>query len=114
MTFFFALLFSLPAFAGEFPTCRAEMNDAVNNVVAREEWEKDMYVGSISDGVNPAVLISTSAGDNKIMSLWVREKTGGNPNGMFSFVDLSSGREQYLRFYMASGMSVGVTCSWRN
>lgn len=114
MSTFFALLFSLSAFAGEFPNCRAEMNDALNNVVARDEWEEDMHLGSISDGVNPAVLISTSAGDNKVMSLWVREKAEGNPNGMFSFVDLSSGREQYLRFYMASGMSVGVTCSWRD
>lgn len=112
MSFLFALLFSPLALAGEFPHCRAEMNDAVNTVVARSEWEQDLYIGSISDGVGPAVLISTSAGDNKVMSLWVREKAEGNPNGMFSFVDLSSGREQYLRFYMASGMSVGVTCAW--
>ncbi len=106
------LLFPFVAEAGEFPHCRAEMNNEVNEVLATTEWEEDVYIGSISDGANPAVLISTSAGNEKIMSLWVRDKSERYPNGMFSFVDLSNGKDQYLRFYMANGLSVGVTCRW--
>ena len=108
------IILALPqlAMAGEFPACQAELNDEMNQVLARTEWQEQVYLGSISDGVNRPILISTSAGNDKVMSLWVREKSEGNPNGMFSFVDLSSGKEQYLRFYMANGQSVGVRCLW--
>lgn len=93
------------------PLCKAELNDPVNTLVNKTEWRQDLYLGSIG-GATQTVLISTSLGNDKIMSLWVREKREENQAGMFSFVDLSSGRDQYMRFYMADGYSVGVTCRW--
>ncbi len=65
------------------------------------------------EGASVPVLITTSVGNNKIMSLWVREKREQSQAGMFSFVDLSSGTEQFLKFYMADGYAVAVTCIWK-
>ncbi|MGE0632075.1 MAG: hypothetical protein AB7O96_06685 [Pseudobdellovibrionaceae bacterium] len=104
--------FCLQAFevrAQDLPFCQAELNNEFNEVIAKNEWREDLFIGAI-EGATQTVLISTSVGNDKIMSLWVREKTPSRPNGLFSFVDLSSGRKQYSRFYMADGFSVGVTC----
>lgn len=92
------------------PFCKAELNDELNNPLAKLEWQENLFMGSMRTP-SQTILITTSAGNEKIMSLWVREKKD-KPNGMFSFVDLSSKREQYLRFYMSDGYSVGVTCRW--
>lgn len=109
---FTALFFQiLEAKAEGLPSCYAELNNEFNEVIAKQEWTEDLYIGSI-EGASQVVLISTSLGENQIMSLWVREKTSSRPNGLFSFVDLSSGRKQYSRFYKADGYSVGVTCQW--
>lgn len=107
------LLFSAPALAdspGGLPRCKAEVRDEVNMTVSSLEWKQDLFIGKIH-GASQPILISTSVGDHQIMSLWVREDKA-IPNGMFSFVDLSSGREQYYRFYMADRFSVLVTCQW--
>lgn len=94
------------------PFCTAELNDPFSfTVVAKTEWREDFFIGEI-EGATQTVLITTSLGYDQIMSLWVREKRQSNQAGMFSFVDLSSGKPQYLRFYMADGYSVGVTCQW--
>lgn len=107
LLFAFCLTCNL-ALAGEIPTCRATLNDNVNSTLSELTWKQDFFTGFLKGASNP-VLITTSMGDDKIMSLWVREKAE-KAAGMFSFVDLSSGREQYMRFYMADGFSVGVTC----
>jgi hypothetical protein len=93
------------------PSCRAELNDENNMLIQKIEWREKLFMGSIEGATRP-VLITTSLGDHQIMSLWVREKTNTEPYGLFSFVDLSSGREQYLRFYMSNRFSVGVTFVW--
>ena len=96
---------------GGLPKCQAEVRDDVNATVSTLEWRQDLFIGAI-EGASQTILISTSLGNDKIMSLWVREKKDSHPNGMFSFVDLSSGREQYFRFYMADRFSVLVKCIW--
>ena len=96
---------------GGLPKCKAELNDEFNQLISKSEWKENLYLGSLT-GASQAVLISTSLGNDQIMSLWVREKQEKKQVGMFSFVDLSSGKDQYLRFYMADGYSVGVTCKW--
>lgn len=112
-TLFAALLFltSTLAFADEGrPVCVAELNDEVNTPVFRVEWSEVLYMGAVRTPTR-TILVSTSLGDNKVMSLWVRDKRE-KPNGMFSFLDLSTGRDQYMRFYMDDGFSLGVTCRW--
>jgi hypothetical protein len=114
MKTFSLLLFFLSssAFANEgLPHCKASLHDSVNQTVNSKEWQESLYLGSLG-GATHTVLISTSLGHEQIMSLWVREKKEKDQAGMFSFVDLSSGKEQYMRFYMADGYSVSVTCRW--
>jgi len=93
------------------PACAAKLIDSIGMPISSLKWKEDFFMGSIS-GASNTVLISTSLGYDQVMSLWVREKKESNPAGMFSFVDLSSGRSQYLNFYMADGYSVAVTCVW--
>lgn len=110
---FLAQLFATPAIASEqggLPLCKAEVRDEMNQTVSSLVWREDLFIGKI-EGASQPILISTSLGDNKIISLWVREPKEF-PNGMFSFVDLSTGREQYFRFYMADRSSVQVICQW--
>lgn len=117
MGIFFVLatfLFSANVFALEpegTPYCRADLSDTIGVVVTEMEWQQDLFMGKIA-GASVPVLISTSEGDNQVMSLWVREDVAGYPNGMFSFVDLSDGREHGMRLYMRDGFSVGVKCRW--
>lgn len=111
--FLVAMVVSFPVLAsdkGGLPSCKAELNDDLNTPVARLDWKEDLYMGSVSTPTR-GILITTSLGNNQVMSLWVRDKQN-KPNGMFSFVDLSSGKDQYLRFYMDDGYSLGVTCRW--
>ena len=110
----FDLMTAFICFAKEnkgIPNCRAELNDSVNTPLSKISWKKDFFQGEINGASSP-VLITTSLGNNQIMSLWVREKKIKDFAGMFSFVDLSSGREQYMRFYMSDQYSVGVHCQW--
>lgn len=107
---FVILMFPPLSFAAE-PGCRAQLNNEVNQVITQISWNGSFYMG-VMEGATYPVLITTSLGNDQIMSLWVREKRTSNQAGMFSFVDLSSGKEQYLRFYMQDGYSVGVTCQW--
>jgi hypothetical protein len=113
--FLFFIFGTLASFAGEnpgLPLCQAELRNDMNTTIAKTNWNQDFYMGHL-EGATNAVLITTSLGNDQIMSLWVREKRQANQAGMFSFVDLSSGREQYMRFYMADGYSVLVNCKWQ-
>ncbi len=90
-------------------SCRAELNNEVNTIVGQAQWQDPFYMGAI-EGDGMAFLVTTSLGNNDIMSLWVREKKLDGKAGMFSFVDLSSGRDQYSRYYVENGFSIGVVC----
>lgn len=70
------------------------------------------FYGSFFWVATTSILISTSVGNDIIMSLWCVKKIKGQA-GMFLFVDLSSGKEQFLKFYMADSYSVAVTCIWK-
>lgn len=93
------------------PSCKAELKDENNTLVSKVEWQEDLFMGHL-EGATLPMLITTSVGNDKVMSLWVREKKQKNEAGMFSFVDLSSGKEQFLKFYMSDGYAVAVTCQW--
>jgi len=106
-------LFGAVAFAEPGPACKALMLDTQNTPVAKLEWKETVFIGMISgDGLG--IKISTSLGNNQVMSLWIREKREPYPNGAFSFVDLSSGREQKNALYLSNGYHVEVTCRWEN
>lgn len=107
----FAIISTKALSADAFPKCHAELRDENNNLISESKWQEDLYMGHL-EGATIPILITTSAGNNKIMSLWVREKKTEGQAGMFSFVDLSSGKEQFLKFYMADQFSVAVTCNW--
>lgn len=113
-TLIFVLSFlSASAFAEAGPACKALMLDSQNTPVAKKEWKETVFIGIIEgDGIG--IRISTSLGDNQIISLWIREKREPYPNGAFSFVDLSSGREQKNALYLANGYHIEVTCRWEN
>lgn len=102
------LCFAIAAEAKSLPVCRAELSDDLNNSISQIEWQQELYMGVIQGAPVP-VLISASVGDQNMMSIWVREKTA-DPNGVFSFMDLSSGREMSMRFYMANRYSVEIRC----
>ena len=113
ITFFTCLLLlnSVAVASPSLPACHAELKDENNGLVSKIQWQEDLFMGHLEGASNP-VLITTSVGNDKIMSLWVREKKEQNQAGMFSFVDLSSGKEQFLKFYMADKYAVAVTCQW--
>ncbi|MFA6237956.1 MAG: hypothetical protein WC635_11550 [Bacteriovorax sp.] len=107
-----ALLLSSTAFAGEnLPVCHAQLFDEYNTLVSEAEWQEDLFMGTL-EGASVPTLITTSVGNDKVMSLWVREEREEGQAGMFSFVDLSSGKEQFLKFYMADKFAVAVSCIW--
>lgn len=112
LSFLFAACLSSPAFAETtLPSCHAQLMDEYNGVVSESKWQEDLYMGHLEGATTP-ILITTSVGNDKIMSLWVREKKTERQAGMFSFVDLSSGKEHFLKFYMADKYAVAVTCVW--
>lgn len=110
----FVMLLSVPSFADQQtqgPLCISKMFDEYNYPVAEKKWMQHVFVGMIeANGLG--VKISTSLGNDQIMSLWIRDKRTPNPNGAFAFVDLSSGREQKNALYLANGYHVEVTCRW--
>ena len=92
--------------------CKAEINDDVGQPLGDSAWVEETYIGHI-ETPGRVILISTSMGFDKQMSLWVREKTQSPyPWGMYTFMDFTSGRPQYGRFYLPNGISVGVTCEF--
>lgn len=107
-----ALLVSSSTFAENLPSCHAELFDEYNTLISEVKWQEDLFMGTLL-GASVPTLISTSVGNDKVMSLWVREDLEDGQAGMFSFVDLSSGKEQFLKFYMSDKFAVAVTCIWQ-
>ncbi len=92
------------------PACKVQMMDEFNMPVTEIEWKDSFYSGMII-GNGLGILVTASLGSNQVMSLWVRDKKT-QPNGMFSFVDLSSGREQRHALYLANGYHIETACKW--
>lgn len=113
LTFLSTILLSSAVYADStLPSCHAELVNDFNEVVSETKWQEQLFMGHLEGATTP-ILITTSVGNDKIMSLWVREKKTEGQAGMFSFVDLSSGKEQFLKFYMADKYAVAVTCIWK-
>lgn len=103
-----------PAFATNeamgLPACTVQMMDEFNMPVTKVEW-KDTFFSDMMIGNGLGILVTASLGRDQVMSLWIRDKKA-QPNGMFSFVDLSSGREQRHALYLANGYHVESVCKW--
>ena len=113
-TLFVLMAGSFPAFATEtqgLPSCKVQMLDEFNMPVTEVEWKDSFYSGMII-GNGLGILVTASLGNDQVMSLWIRDKRPQHPNGMFSFVDLSSGRPQRHALYLANGYHIESTCQW--
>lgn len=108
------LIFSTSSFAKQsagLPACTVKMFDEFNMPISQVEWTDEFYTGMII-GNSLGILVTASLGNNQLMSLWIRDKRPQHPNGMFTFMDFASGREQRHSLYLANGYHIEASCKW--
>lgn len=94
----------------EYPLCHAQLKDEVATVVAEARWQEQVFIQTLS-GDQQQIKISTSVGNQNVMSLWVRnDLEQPKPHGFFTFIHFAPKQEQKFWFYLDSGYFVEITC----
>lgn len=94
------------------PSCRAQLRNEFGAPVTEVEWQEQVFIRTLEGDLH-RIKISTSVGDQHVMSLWVRnELEEPKPHGFFTFVQFMPNKEEKFWFYLDTGYSVEIACHW--